>query len=89
MSTLFLSTAIVIGVLIAVALYRVAIGRTIFDRIIAAGLIGTNGLIMLVVIGFIYERIDMFIDIAITYAALNFVVTIVLSKYFERKRGRP
>jgi len=89
MNTLLLIVAIIIGVLAAIALYRVAAGRTVFDRILAASLIGTNGLLMLLVIGFIFGRIDMFVDIAITYAVLNFVVTIVLSKYFERKRERP
>ena len=61
---------------------------TVFDRILAASLVGTNGFILLIVIGFIYGRIDMFIDIAITYALLNFVVAIVLAKYFERKGAR-
>ena len=46
---------------------------------------GTNGFILLVLIGFIYQRIDMFIDIAITYALLDFVVAIVLGKYFDRR----
>ena len=84
MNALFYGIAIFIVLLIATCLYRVAVGRTIFDRVIAAGLIGTNAFILLVVIGFIYERIDMFIDIAITYALFNFVVAIVLAKYFER-----
>jgi multisubunit Na+/H+ antiporter MnhF subunit len=30
----------------------------------------------------------MFIDIALTYALLNFVIAIVLGKYFERKGER-
>ena len=84
MSGFFLVIAILIALLTAAGLYRIAAGRTIFDRIIAAGLVGTNGFILLALIGFIYGRIDMFIDIAITYALLNFVVAIVLGKYFER-----
>ncbi|KPK19700.1 MAG: pH regulation protein F, partial [Dehalococcoidia bacterium SG8_51_3] len=59
-------------------------GKTIFDRIIAAGLVGTNGFIILILIGFLFERVNMFIDIAIAYALLNFVVVIVLGKYFDR-----
>ena len=84
MSGFFLVIAIVIALLTAAGLYRIAVGRTIFDRIIAAGLVGTNGFILLALMGFIYGRINMFIDIAITYALLNFVVAIVLGKYFER-----
>lgn len=85
MSSFLLGIAILVALLTAVCLYRVAVGKTIFDRIIAAGLVGTNGFILLALIGFIYGRIDMFVDIAITYALLNFVVVIVLGKYFERR----
>ena len=88
MSSLFLGSAIVIALLTAICLYRVAVGPTIFDRVIGAGLVGTNGFILLILIGFIYQRIEMFVDIAITYALLNFVVAIVLGKYFDRRREK-
>ena len=84
MNTFFLSIAILIALLTAVCLYRVAVGPTVFDRVISAGLVGTNGVILLVLIGFIYGRVDMFVDIAIIYALLNFIVVIALMKYFER-----
>ena len=86
MSSFLLGVTIFIALLTAVSMYRVAVGKTIFDRIIAAGLVGTNGFILLTLIGFIFERIDMFVDLAIAYALLNFVVIIVLGKYFDRKR---
>ena len=89
MSTFLLGTTIFITIITATCLYRIAAGKTIFDRIIAAGLVGTNGFILLVLIGFLFERIDMFIDIAIAYALLNFVVIIVLGKYFDRVREKP
>lgn len=84
MSSFLLVVTVFIAVLTAVSMYRVAVGKTIFDRIIAAGLVGTNGFIILVLIGFLFERISMFIDIAIAYALLNFVIVIVLGKYFDR-----
>ena len=89
MSSLFLGVTILVAMLTAIGLYRVAVGRTVFDRIIAAGLVGTNGFILLTLIGFIYDRINMFVDIAIAYALLNFVVAIVIWKYFERGREKP
>ena len=88
MSSFLLSITILIAILTAASLYRVAVGRTIFDRIIAAGLVGTNGFILLTLIGFIFGRINMFVDIAIAYALLNFVIVIVLGKYFDRGRER-
>ena len=85
MSSFLLGITIFIVLLTTVSLYRVAVGKTIFDRIIAAGLVGTNGFILLTLIGFIFKRIDMFVDLAIAYALLNFVIIIVLGKYFDRK----
>lgn len=84
MNSFLLGITVFIAILTAACLYRVAVGKTIFDRIIAAGLVGTNGFIMLVLVGFLFERISMFIDIAIAYALLNFVIVIVLGKYFDR-----
>lgn len=89
MSSFLLVIAIFIALLTAASMYRVAVDRTIFDRIIAAGLVGTNGFILLVLIGFIFGRISMFVDLAIAYALLNFVIIIVLGKYFDRKLEEP
>lgn len=88
MSSFLLAITIFIALLTAASMYRVAVGRTIFDRIIAAGLVGTNGFILLALIGFIYGRINMFVDLAIAYALLNFVVIIVLGKYFDRGKEK-
>ena len=88
MNSFFLAIATFIAVLTAISLYRVAVGRTIFDRVIGANLVGTNGFILLTLIGFIYGRIELFVDIAITYALLNFIIAVMLGKYFERGRER-
>ena len=54
MSSFLVGITIFIALLTAAGLYRVAVGKTIFDRIIAAGLVGTNGFILLTLIGFIF-----------------------------------
>jgi len=86
MNDLFLVIAIILAILMLFPLYRIMKGPTIFDRIISAGLIGTNGILVLVVLGFFYERIDMFIDLAIAYALLNFIGTVAISKFLEKHR---
>lgn len=83
MDGLVLVAAIVIA-LNAVAFVRVARGPSIYDRLLAAGAVGTNSIVLLVVIGFIYERPGMFVDLAITYALLNFIGAVVAGKYLER-----
>jgi len=66
-------------------LYRAVYGPTVFDRIIGAGFVGTKTAILLLIIGFIYKRIDMFVDLALVYSILNFIGTIIVSKYFIKK----
>jgi multicomponent Na+:H+ antiporter subunit F len=85
--TFFLALAVFITLLFAASLYRVLRGPTVFDRTIGAGLIGTNAILVLVLIGFLYERVDMFVDLALAYGMLNFIGIVALAKYFERKEG--
>lgn len=84
---LFLGLAIFIALLIAVNFYRVLVGPTIFDRLLAVGLVGSNALLLIVLIGFLYERADMFLDLALTYAILNFIGVLALGKFLESRRG--
>jgi multicomponent Na+:H+ antiporter subunit F len=86
MTSAFLWVAVFVVILMVPSLYRVLKGPTLYDRIIAAGLMGTNGMIVLAMVGFVYERIDMFIDLAIAYALLNFIGTVAIGKYLERRR---
>ena len=84
---MFLGLAIFIALLIAVNFYRVLVGPTIFDRLLAVGLVGSNALLLIVLIGFLYERVDMFLDLALTYAILNFIGVLALGKFLESRRG--
>jgi multicomponent Na+:H+ antiporter subunit F len=86
MNLIFSIIAVIIVALMLLPLYRVVKGPTLYDRIISAGLMGTNGVLVLAVVGFIYNRVDMFIDLAIAYALLNFIGTVAVGKYLERHR---
>ena len=88
MNLLFIVIAVFIAVLMLMPLYRVVVGLTVYDRVIGAGLIGTKSILLLALVGFTYNRIEMFIDLAIVYALLNFVGTIAASKYLERRRRK-
>lgn len=87
MSVLFLALALFITLLFVASLYRVLKGPTVFDRTIGAGLIGTNAILVLVLIGFLYDRVDLFVDLALAYGMLNFIGVVALAKYFEHKEG--
>ena len=70
-------------ILIVVYLYRVIQGPTVFDRLLGLNGISTKAIILLVLIGTIYERVDMFIDISTGYALLNVVGSLAVVKYLE------
>ncbi len=80
MVDVFLAMAIIIVIASFVSLYRGIEGPGIFNRIIAVNVIGTKTIVLLVLIGFIYERPDFF-DIALLYAILNFIMTIAATRY--------
>lgn len=64
--------------------YRIWVGPTAFDRMLAVNVIGTKTAVLLVIIGTLFDRVDMFVDFAIAYALLNFVSAIVVSRYLNR-----
>lgn len=87
MSSFFIATGVVICLFMLLALYRTIFGPTIIDRMMGANVVGTKTTVLLIIIGTIYERVDMFVDIALAYAMLNFIVTIAASRYFAHHKN--
>lgn len=67
-------------------LYRVVAGPTAIDRIMGVNVIGTKTTVLLVIIGVIYARVEMFVDIALAYALLNFIAALAASRFFQHRR---
>ena len=86
MSHFFLFLGLGMCVLVFGCLYRATTGPGILNRAVGISAIGTKTLILLLLMGVIYGRIEMFIDISMVYALLNFLGTLVLAKYLERTR---
>ena len=63
-------------------LLRAFIGPTLYDRILAVNSFGTKTVLALGLLGFVMDRPE-FLDIAITYALINFVSTIAIPKFFR------
>ena len=85
MSPFLVATLLIIGLLIAAGLYRVWAGPTVFDRLVAIALVSVNGVIVLVILGFVLDRAALFLDIALAYALLAFLLPIALGRYFEER----
>jgi multicomponent Na+:H+ antiporter subunit F len=87
MSSFFIYSGVCLCLFMLLALYRTIFGPTIIDRMMGANVIGTKTTVLLLIIGTIYERVDMFVDIALAYAMLNFIVTIAASRYFAHHKN--
>ena len=85
MKIFFLVVLLILAILIGVYLYRVLQGPTIFDRVLGLNGISTKAIILLVLMGVAFERVDMFIDISTGYALLNLVGALAVAKYLEQK----
>lgn len=86
MEQIILYISIVLTAIIAIPFYRVINGPTVFDRLLAASAIGTKTLVLIILIGYLFNRIDMFIDIALAYASLNFIGSLIIAKYFQSRK---
>ncbi len=73
--------------LMLVSLYRAVKGPTILDRLIGVNAIGSKTTALLLFIGLIYQRVDLFLDIALAYAMLNFIAVLAASRYFQKQKG--
>ena len=85
----FVYIAVVLTIIIIIPFYRVVKGPTLFDRLLGVGAIGTKTLVLICLVGFVYGRIDMFIDITLAYAILNFIGNIAIAKYFIHPKAGP
>lgn len=76
-----------LAVMILMYLYRVVRGPTLYDRLLGLNGISTKAIILLVVIGTWYERVEMFVDISTGYALLNLVSVLAITKFLEQRRS--
>jgi|TARA_Y100000588_G_scaffold386355_1_gene481738 multicomponent Na+:H+ antiporter subunit F len=83
--TFLLVTSLTILLAVLLSLYRVVAGPSIIDRIIGVNVVGTKTIAVIVLTGYLFDRVEFFIDIAFLYALINFIGTLAFSRYFEQK----
>ena len=81
---MILFMAIFFVVLSIITLYRLIVGPTITDRLVAADTIGIFMSIVMLLIGLYYDM-ALLVDIVLGYAVLLFVDILIFSKYFEHR----
>lgn len=89
MRVLFITAALVIGGLILVTIVQIARAETVLDRLLNAALAAANAMVLLILIGFVFERPAYFGDVGLAYALLAFLFPLAFAKYLEAERRRP
>ena len=87
MDNVFSYSGLYLAFLMILSLYRAVVGPTVVDRMIGVNAIGSKTAVFLILIGLIYHRVDMFVDIALAYAMLNFIAVLAASRYFQKRKG--
>ncbi len=87
MEKIFFCAGLYLAALMALSLYRAVVGPTVLDRLLGVNAIGTKTTALLILLGFLYGWVDMFIDIALAYAVLNFIAVLAASRYFQKRKG--
>ncbi|MFC3958295.1 monovalent cation/H+ antiporter complex subunit F [Halovivax cerinus] len=85
------STVLVAGALgfvtISIALLgRVLVGPTMQDRVIALNVVGSNVVVVIALLAAAMDR-PAFLDVALVYALLNFLMSIAISKFTVERGG--
>jgi multicomponent Na+:H+ antiporter subunit F len=87
MDAFFLGAALFLSFLMVLTLYRAVFGPSVLDRLVGVNAIGSKTSVILILIGLLYHRVDMFVDIALAYAMLNFIAVLAASRYFLKRKG--
>ena len=76
---------VAVVIIIGLMLFRVFQGPTIYDRMNGLGVIGADTILLLVLFGYMDGRPDMYVDIAISYAILGYICSVIVAKYMGGK----
>ncbi len=80
----YLVVIILLTLLMLIRLFR---GPGIYNRFAGVTVMSTNVILVLVLLGYVDGRTDMYIDIAVSYAVLGFISSVILAKFLGGKGG--
>jgi multicomponent Na+:H+ antiporter subunit F len=88
MTGLLIVLAFVVGILTITAIIGVARGPTVIDRLLSSSFGAVSSVVLLMLIGFIFGRPELFVDIGLSYALLAFLFPLAFARYLESRRSR-
>ncbi len=88
MISFFIAICIALLLMMFGVLYRIYVGPTPIDRMIAVNIIGAKTTTLIVLVGFIFEQEDLYVDLSLAYAMLNFIASIAASNFIKRRGAK-
>ena len=86
MTKLWLLVLIGLVAILLVMIYFVIVKERTYDKLNFVFAANTVIVLGIMVVGFVDKRIDMYIDIALSYAILGFVTSVILAKYIGGRK---
>ncbi|KQC07413.1 MAG: cation:proton antiporter [Candidatus Cloacimonas sp. SDB] len=81
---IFLIPGVLLMIFILISLFRLILGPTVPDRVVALDTINTLVIAGMILFGAAFDSI-IYIDVAIVYALLSYIATLYIAKYMERR----
>jgi len=81
----FMITLVLLSISILIAMIRAILGPTIPDRVVGLDTVNTLVIASMLVFGAAKEEV-IYIDVAIVYALLSYITTVLIAKYLEGGR---
>jgi len=78
----FFYAALVIAIGGLISVFRAIAGPTVPDRVVGVDTLNTIVVALMVLLGAAYDR-TIYIDIAIVYALLSFIGTLIIARYLQ------
>lgn len=82
MAEFYICICVALTVLTFACMGRAVVGPTAIDRVLSINIIGTKTIAIISVISFAFNE-TFFLDVAIVYALISFLMTIGVAKYLE------
>ncbi len=82
MAEFYIGVCVALVGLTFACLGRAVMGPTAIDRVLSINIIGTKTIAIISVISFAFNE-TFFLDVAIIYALISFLMTITVAKYLE------
>lgn len=82
MQVFFQALTIVLIANAILCLVRALLGPTLSDRMLAVNVVGTKTLVLLVLVAYAFD-LTLFVDVAIVYGLLNYVVALAASRLIK------